>query len=50
MTKAANAARAHAMRGGLSPGGTRLAQTEAAHRPVACCFECPEQLLRDKGE
>ena len=28
----------------LSPGGTRLAPTEAARRPVACCFERPEQL------
>ena len=32
------------MRGVLSPGGTRLAPTEAARRPVACCFERPEQL------
>ena len=38
------------MRGVLSPGGTRLAQTEVARRPVTCCFERPEQLLRDKGE
>ena len=28
----------------LNPGGTRLAPTEAARRPVACCFERPEQL------
>ena len=33
------------MRGVLSPSGTRLAPTEAARRPVACCFERPEQLL-----
>ena len=33
------------MRGGLSPSRTRLAPTEAARRPVACCFERPEQLL-----
>ena len=32
------------MRGVLSPGETRLAPTEAARRPVACCFERPEQL------
>ena len=32
------------MRGVLGPGGTRLAPTEAARRPVACCFERPEQL------
>ena len=32
------------MRGVLSPSGTRLAPTEAARRPVACCFERPEQL------
>ena len=32
------------MRGVLSPGGTRLAPTEATRRPVACCFERPEQL------
>ena len=41
---AANAARAHAMHGVLSSSGTRLAPTEAARRPVACCFERPEQL------
>ena len=41
-TEAANAARAHVMRGVLSPSGTRLAPTEAARRPVACCFERPE--------
>ena len=32
------------MRGVLSPSGTRLAPTEATRRPVACCFERPEQL------
>ena len=32
------------MRGVLSPSGTRLAPTEAARRPVACCFERSEQL------
>ena len=32
------------MRGVLSPSGTRLAPTEAMRRPVACCFERPEQL------
>ena len=32
------------MRRVLSPSGTRLAPTEAARRPVACCFERPEQL------
>ena len=31
------------MRGVLSPSGTRLAPTEAARRPVACCFERSEQ-------
>ena len=36
---AANAAREHAMRGVLSSSGTRLAPTEAARRPVVCCFE-----------
>ena len=30
--------------GVLSPSRTRLAPTEAARRPVACCFERPEQL------
>ena len=43
-TEAANAARAHVMRGVLSPSGTRLAPTEATRRPVACYFERPEQL------
>ena len=43
-TEAASAAIAHEMRGVLSPSGTRLAPTEATRRPVACCFECPEQL------
>ena len=35
-TEAAKAARARVMRGVLSPGGTRLAPTEAERRPVAC--------------
>ena len=34
-TEAAKAARARVMRGVLSPGGTRLAPTEAERRPVA---------------
>ena len=34
------------MRGVLSPSGTRLAPTEAVCRPVACCFERPEQLRK----
>ena len=30
----------------LSPGGTRLAPTEAERRPVACCPERSEKLTR----